>query len=100
MKIKGFITICGMFCIAAVSHATEQKVKNDKVPSVDVKKAEAILDKKCTVCHSKDKINIALSSGKDMNAIQKQMEKKGAHLTSNERDVLGIFWKQSKPISK
>lgn len=62
------------------------------------KKAHAIIDKKCTKCHSSDKIDIALKEHKDMLAIQKKMEQKGVRLNSKERDVLGIFWKESAPL--
>lgn len=63
-------------------------------------KAQGIIDKKCTSCHSKDKVEKALSSGQDMAKIQKQMEKRGVKLSASEQEVLGIFWKQSKPITK
>lgn len=64
----------------------------------DFKLAHSIINKKCTKCHTKDKIDSALISGKDMFKIQKQMEKRGALLNSNEREVLGIYWKQSNPL--
>ncbi|UFS71545.1 cytochrome C [Geomonas sp. RF6] len=60
----------------------------------DFKIALSVIEKKCTVCHSSSVINSALKSEKDMLAIQKSMEKKGAKLTTNEREVLGIYWKQ------
>ena len=100
MKLITCLTISSLFCIAAASQASEEKVNLGNVTGGDFKKAHAIIDRKCTACHSKDKIDIALSSGKDMNAIQKDMEKRGARLSSNDREVLGIFWKQSKPIIK
>jgi len=65
----------------------------------DFKQAHSIIDKKCTKCHTKEKIDFALSSGKDMIRIQKEMEKRGAKLNANEREVLGIYWKQD-PLKK
>lgn len=62
--------------------------------------AHSIIQKKCTSCHSREKIDVALSSGKDMAAIQKEMEKRGAKLNINEREVLGIYWKQAAPLKK
>jgi uncharacterized membrane protein len=64
----------------------------------DFKKAHGIIDAKCTKCHSKEKIDTAITSGKDMLNIQKEMEKRGATLNSKERDVLGIYWKQATPL--
>jgi len=98
--ITSLAIIISIFCISSASQASEQRVNLGNVTGGDSKKALAIIDKKCTRCHSKEKIDIALSSGKDMNVIQKEMEKRGSRLSSKEREVLGIFWKESKPISK
>ncbi|KAB0671077.1 cytochrome C [Oryzomonas sagensis] len=65
----------------------------------DFKKAHAVIEKRCTVCHSDKRIDAALSSGKDMATIQQEMEKRGAKLNANEREVLGIYWKQN-PLKK
>lgn len=60
----------------------------------EAKQAHAIISKKCTTCHSKDLIDKAIKAGKDMKAIQRTMEQKGAKLNASERDVLGIYWGQ------
>lgn len=65
----------------------------------DFSKARSIIDKNCTSCHSSAIIDTALSEGKDMSAIQRKMEKRGARLNTNEREVLGIYWKQN-PLKK
>ena len=64
------------------------------------KTAHGIIEKKCTSCHGEKVIDAALSSNKDMDRIQKEMEKKGAKLNANEREVLGIYWKQQNPLKK
>lgn len=66
----------------------------------DFKQAHSIIERKCTRCHSSEKIDMALSSGKDMNRIQEEMEKRGAPLDIKEREVLGIYWKQASPLKK
>jgi hypothetical protein len=35
-----------------------------------------------------------------MGAIVQQMEQRGAKLTTNEKEVLGIFWKEKAPLKK
>lgn len=59
------------------------------------KSAHEIIGTKCIRCHSEKRIDVALSKKKDMTRIQQQMERKGARLTSKERQVLGIYWKQN-----
>lgn len=64
----------------------------------DFKPAQAIIEKRCTACHTRDRIDAALSAGKDMRAIQRSMEKRGAKLNAKERDVLGIYWGKAQPL--
>ena len=61
----------------------------------DFKKAHQVINQKCVTCHTSERIDAAMAAGKDMLQIQKQMEKKGVKLDSNEHEVLGIFWKQT-----
>jgi uncharacterized membrane protein len=65
--------------------------------SID-RKAREIIVKKCTGCHSDAKIMAAFSAGKDMRAIQKEMQGRGANLSGNEQEVLGIYWKHSPQL--
>jgi uncharacterized membrane protein len=97
MKKSVFIAIIGALSFSTVVCAAEQSSNPGNVTGGNAKKAHGVIEKKCTACHSKDKIDLALSTGKNMEEIQKDMEKRGVKLNSNEREVLGIFWKQSKP---
>ncbi len=94
--------ILTIFLTVSISTAAENSSQAGSnlgnVRGGDFKKAHGIIEAKCTQCHSKDKIDAALSSGKDMVKIQKEMEKRGAALNSKERDVLGIYWKQTNPL--
>jgi uncharacterized membrane protein len=89
---------------AGAAMAAEQKPTVPSHPGTvtgaDSKAAGAIIGKKCTTCHSKDRIDAALSVGKDMKSIQRDMEKRGAVLNPNERDVLGIYWGKAQPLKK
>jgi uncharacterized membrane protein len=66
----------------------------------DVQAAHSVIEMKCTKCHSAKIIDAAIFSNKDMLKIQQEMEKKGATLNANERDVLGIYWKEQNPLKK
>jgi uncharacterized membrane protein len=99
MKSALFITVIGIFCSVSVTQASDKNRGDNKTETANAKKAHGIIEKKCTTCHSKDKIDIALSNGKNMGEVLTDMKKKGVKLNSNESEVLGIFWKQSKPIA-
>jgi len=98
-------TITAM-CILAVCSTTllaREPMSATNLGSVqggDFKAAHGIIGKKCTRCHSDKRIDVALSSGKDMTRIQQQMEKKGAKLNPKDREVLGIYWKQQNPLKQ
>ncbi len=64
------------------------------------KQATEIIELRCTKCHTDAQIKAAVSAGKDMGAIVEQMEQRGAKLTGNEKEVIGIFWKEEAPVKK
>lgn len=68
----------------------------------EFKNAHEVISKKCISCHTEDRISAAFLTGRNMVQIQQEMEKKGAKLDPKEREVLGIFWKQTplKPAKK
>lgn len=89
------ILIGSILLCATGAWAAQQPAKQ-----VDSRAAHAILEAKCTKCHTVQVIDVALGAHKDMAKIQKVMEGKGASLNASEREVLGIFWKQQNPLQK
>lgn len=89
--------------LAAVSAATSYAAQ--EIPSSGTnlgsvtggvfEEAHIVIDNKCITCHSGQRIEEAISAGKDMQAIQKRMEQKGAKLSADEQSVLRIFWKET-----
>ena len=61
-------------------------------------KAMEIIAKKCTVCHGDARIKAAFTAGRDMGGIQREMQERGAKLSGNEQEVLGIYWKHSPQV--
>ncbi|HBA72692.1 MAG: hypothetical protein A2X82_10435 [Geobacteraceae bacterium GWC2_55_20] len=82
----------------AATNGPNTATKLGNVKGGDFKQAHSIISSKCSTCHSINKIDLALSAGKDMSKIQLEMEKRGAKLNTKEREVLGIYWKQGKPL--
>lgn len=52
-----------------------------------------ILDTKCSKCHSRARVDQAMTEKRDMMEIEARMLRHGAELTSQEQQVLGIFFK-------
>ncbi|NIQ93047.1 MAG: hypothetical protein GWN87_01660 [Desulfuromonadales bacterium] len=58
----------------------------------DPKQYDEIIEKRCTICHTRERIETAIEEGRDMNEILGKMMKMGATLTDREQEVLGTFW--------
>jgi len=94
VKVNHMVIGSMLFCATGAWAAQQPASK------ADVQAAHAILESKCTKCHSMQVIDAALGAHKDMAKIQKTMEAKGASLSASDREVLGIFWKQQNPLQK
>ena len=53
---------------------------------------QEIIKRRCTLCHSQERIETAIRTGQDMNQILTKMLQMGATLTDREQKVLGTFW--------
>jgi uncharacterized membrane protein len=93
------MSLCNSLLCAAET-ASPAVSNMGSVQGGDIKAAHDIIEKKCTTCHSGKRIEAARSANRDMFRIQEEMEKKGAKLNTNERDVLGIYWKEQNPLKK
>ena len=62
----------------------------------DPKEYAEIIKKRCTLCHTQDRIETAIKGGQDMNQILSKMMTMGAQLSDQEQKVLGIFWGASQ----
>ena len=99
---KSIITFCVLLFASPPAFSADSPKSGSNLGNVrggDFSKAHTVIDKNCTSCHSKTKIDEALSAGKDMRAIQLDMEKRGAKISAKEREVLGIYWQQN-PFKK
>jgi mono/diheme cytochrome c family protein len=63
-------------------------------------KTHDVIKKKCSGCHGEDRINAAFKAGRDMKAIQREMEKKGAKLNDEDKSTLDFYWKQTPVLKK
>ncbi len=53
---------------------------------------EQVIDLRCTVCHTRERIEQAIAEKRDRTTIQREMEARGAILTERDKEVLGTFW--------
>ena len=54
----------------------------------------AILERRCTGCHSLERVEKAMQEGRSAEDLIKMMRQRGAVVTEAEQSVLGTFWGQ------
>ena len=91
MNIKPVLIIVSI-ALSTVAHGAGEDISFER-------KANDVIAKRCTGCHGEERIRAAFDSGRDMRAIQMDMQRRGAKLSGSEQEVLGIYWKK-KPQPK
>jgi len=50
------------------------------------------IEARCTVCHSRERVDEAIRAQKDLTPLLQHMIERGAIITERDRKVLGTFW--------
>ncbi|WP_053552171.1 hypothetical protein [Desulfuromonas soudanensis] len=53
---------------------------------------QRVIDLRCTVCHTRERVDEAIKKRAALENLQKRMVGKGAVLSERDRKVLGTFW--------
>jgi hypothetical protein len=53
---------------------------------------QQVIDTKCTVCHTRERVDIAIKKRQVLEKIQQRMLERGAVLSESDKRVLGTFW--------
>ena len=53
---------------------------------------EQVIDQRCTLCHTRERIDQARRQGGNLGEIQRRMLDRGAILTEQEQSALKAFW--------
>jgi len=53
---------------------------------------QRVIETRCTVCHSRERVDVAIKKQQDMEKIEQRMLERGAVLTEQDKKVLGTFW--------
>ena len=59
---------------------------------------QQVIDSKCTICHTRERVDIAIRKRENLEPIEKRMIERGAVLTDRDKSVLGTFW--GDPLKK
>ena len=53
---------------------------------------QEIIESRCTICHTRERVDAAIRSQADLDALLQRMIERGAILSERDRKVLGTFW--------
>ncbi len=88
--------------LAATASPVSAQVENlGAIQPRNIEEAQQIIDTRCTICHTRERIDAAIRDRRDMPAVQQRMVEQGAVLSERDKQVLGTFWgnplKESAP---
>jgi uncharacterized membrane protein len=53
---------------------------------------QRVIDTRCTVCHTRERVDIAIKKRRNLEKLQQRMLEQGAVITERDKAVLGTFW--------
>ena len=93
------LVLAGLLLAPALSWGTAGEVKDlgaHRLRGMD--EFQRVIDTKCTLCHSRERVDVAIRRHDNLEGLEKRMIEKGAVLTEEDKTVLGTFW--GDPLKK
>jgi hypothetical protein len=53
---------------------------------------QSTIEARCTICHTRDRVDEAISQQADLDVLMQRMIERGAILSEHDQNVLGTFW--------
>lgn len=53
---------------------------------------QEIIESRCTICHTRERVDAAIRSQADLDALIRRMIERGAIISERDHKVLGTFW--------
>ena len=80
-------TLAPLPSIGAVSDSVHDP---HRLPSND--EFQKTIEARCTICHTREQVDAAISAQEDLDALLQRMIERGAILSEKDKSVLGTFW--------
>jgi hypothetical protein len=53
---------------------------------------QRVIETRCTVCHTRERVDVAIKKRQDLEKLAQRMRERGAVLSEGDKQVLGTFW--------
>jgi cytochrome c553 len=77
---------------AAPAFAAVSAVPGEALPFEGAASFQETIEARCTVCHSRERVDEAIRTQSDLEPLLQHMIERGAILSERDRKVLGTFW--------
>ena len=77
---------------AAPAFAAVSPLPASAVPAEGAAAFQETIEARCTVCHSRERVDEAIRAQADLTPLLQHMVERGAIITERDRKVLGTFW--------
>lgn len=88
---QGLVLLLGLLALPASAVAVPGAVHDvHRLPNND--EFQSTIEARCTICHTRDRVDQAISQQADLDVLMQRMIERGAILSEHDQKVLGTFW--------
>jgi hypothetical protein len=82
--------LCLLLTASAIGAVAVEDLGAHRMRGMD--EFQEVIDARCTVCHTRERVDIAIKQRQELEKIEQRMLERGAVLTERDKRVLGTFW--------
>ncbi|HXV22405.1 MAG TPA: hypothetical protein VD811_15585 [Desulfuromonadales bacterium] len=90
LKSFALFTLCLFLSLPPFAAVAVEDLGAHRMRGMD--EFQRVIDTKCTVCHTRERVDIAIKKRQDLEKIQQRMLERGAVLSESDKRMLGTFW--------
>jgi cytochrome c553 len=89
--LKKLFLLAGLLFLPVSAMAVNGAVHDvHRLPAND--EFQSTIEARCTICHTRERVDAAISRQEDLDALMQRMIERGAILSEHDQKVLGTFW--------
>jgi hypothetical protein len=89
-KCLTLLSLCLLAAAPAYATGAVEDLGAHRIRGMD--EFHRVIETRCTVCHSRERVDVAIKKQQDREKIEQLMIERGAVLTERDKQVLGTFW--------
>lgn len=91
-KFYSVLLFIGVVGLLPATVTADPQAVHDPHRLVSNEDFQETIEARCTICHTRERVDQALAEGEDLETLLQQMIERGAILNERDQNVLGTFW--------